>query len=889
MARHHHPVHVVGLLSGQPVGADAHAALAAASLVIGGTDQLDAVAGLVARGATTTVLGAGLGALDALAEHTLAHRYTRDHDPAERASAHLDRADHDRAEHPPADHEAAPGTGPACVLASGDPGFHGIVRALRARLPDVDLVVHPAPSSVSVAFARLGLAWDRAVVATCHTGDAARAAAEVAGAPVAAVLCGPDAPPEALGRALVALGAHHRTVAVATRLAEPDEQMTRLDGVADLAAGAFDHRSVVVLAHPDPSPVAPAGRPGGRPVSAFVHRAGMITKPEVRSVVLGRLELPDHGVLWDVGAGSGSVAIEAALAAPGLRVVAIERDPEAAAAIVTNASLAGAMVEVVTGPAPDVLAALPAPDRVFVGGGGLDALDACLAAARPGARVVASYAAADRALAARRRLGSLVQISVDQAQDLPDGGVRFVADNPVFVAWGDAVAEVNRQVDGDPSTGDPSTGDTVDDGDARARTSAVRIALGVGCSSHATADEVAAVVAGALAVLGDHPGGTAPAPDISGPDIAGPHQPSADCRPTPGADVVATIDRRVTHPAVAPAAGHRPLLGFPPLLLRAVDVANPSVAVDDAVGTPSVAEAAALLAAGPGARLVVTKRSGATATAAIATAPRRRAPRGPGPGTADGEHRPGSIRVVGLGPGDARHRTPAATTAVRSADAVVGYGPYVDAARPLLRPDQLVVRADMGQEADRAEAAVALARAGWSVAVVSSGDPGTFAMASVTLEVAARHGIVVEVIPGVTAAGAAAAAAGAPLAGPYAALTLSDILIPAEEIEAQLRAAAASGCAIALYNPRSAGRPGHLTRARNVLAETLDGATPVVVVTDATGPAAEFHVTTLADLDPSVATMRSIVLVGTAATEILNGRVVTRRRHHPTAVAEATS
>jgi precorrin-2 C20-methyltransferase/precorrin-3B C17-methyltransferase len=138
----------------------------------------------------------------------------------------------------------------------------------------------------------------------------------------------------------------------------------------------------------------------------------------------------------------------------------------------------------------------------------------------------------------------------------------------------------------------------------------------------------------------------------------------------------------------------------------------------------------------------------------------------------------------------------------------------------------------------------------------------------------------VEVVPGVTAASAGAAAAGAPLAGPYAALTLSDLLLPWAAIEGQLRAAARAGMAIALFNPRSAGRPDHLARARDVLTAVLDPATPVTVVTDATGPEQTVAVTTLGSLDPTAASMRSIVLVGTADTVVTDGRVVTRR-HHP--------
>jgi precorrin-3B C17-methyltransferase len=142
-------------------------------------------------------------------------------------------------------------------------------------------------------------------------------------------------------------------------------------------------------------------------------------------------------------------------------------------------------------------------------------------------------------------------------------------------------------------------------------------------------------------------------------------------------------------------------------------------------------------------------------------------------------------------------------------------------------------------------------------------------------------------VPGVTAAQAAAAAAGAPLAGPHAALTLSDILIPWDRIEDQLRAAAGAGLALALFNPRSAGRPDHLARAAAVLGEVLPPGTPVAVVTDATGPAERITVTTLGELDPTEAGMRSLVLIGTADTTLAGGRVLTRRHHPRPATAEA--
>jgi len=328
---------------------------------------------------------------------------------------------------------------------------------------------------------------------------------------------------------------------------------------------------------------------------------------------------------------------------------------------------------------------------------------------------------------------------------------------------------------------------------------------------------------------------------------------------------------------VLDAALDRPMVSFPASILAVVDVPDPSEVVAAAVGTPSVAEAAALLAAGPGARLVVGKQRGPAATAAVAVGGRP-------PVT-------GRVQIVGLGPGHPGHRTPAAVAAVRGADAVLGYGPYVDSVQSLLRPDQLVVRSPMGAEADRAVAALALARAGWEVALVSSGDPGVFAMASVTLELAAERprgtdgsDVRIEVVPGITASSAAAAAAGAPLAGPHAVLTLSDLLLPWPAIEAQLRAAATSGLALALYNPRSAGRPDHLDRARTVLLEVLDPSTPVAVVTAATEADEEVSHTTLALLDATIAGMRSLVLVGTADSLLSGGRLVARR-HHPRQVA----
>ncbi len=321
-----------------------------------------------------------------------------------------------------------------CVLAAGDPGFFGIVRILAARLGPDALDVHPAPSSIALAFARAALPWDDAVVATCHGRPVEAAVRAVLDHPKVAVLVSRDDPPEALGRALVTAGCDLREVWICSQLGTDDEVVHRTD-LAGLSAGTFDPLSVVVLVAPGAEVAPAAGTGWGRDEATFEHRAGLITKAEVRAIVLGKLALPASGVLWDVGAGSGSVAAEAAGLAPALRTYAIERDAEACAQIRRNAR--GTAVHVVEGTAPDAFADLPDPDRVFLGGGGTDVLDAVLERVRPGARVVATHAVLERAVAAAGRLGSLVQIQLSRGVPIgPQEQLRLAAENPVFVTWG---------------------------------------------------------------------------------------------------------------------------------------------------------------------------------------------------------------------------------------------------------------------------------------------------------------------------------------------------------------------------------------------------------------------------------------------------------------------
>ena len=322
---------------------------------------------------------------------------------------------------------------------------------------------------------------------------------------------------------------------------------------------------------------------------------------------------------------------------------------------------------------------------------------------------------------------------------------------------------------------------------------------------------------------------------------------------------VATIDRRAGDPVVTSLG--LPVRAFTAAALAAVDVPTPSEVVRAAVGTASVAEAAALLAAGPGAELVVPKLAGKEATVAVA---RRRRPRG-------------HLAVVGLGPGDVAHRTPAAEAAVRRAEVVIGYGPYVDACADLLTAGQEVVRSPIGDETVRAKQAVAEAGAGRRVALVCSGDAGVYAMASLTLEVAGDAGVDVEVVPGVTAALAASALLGAPLGHDHVIISLSDLLTPWPAIEGRLRAAAEADLVVALYNPRSRGRTWQFDAACDILRRHRAPSTPVGVVTDATRPSQSVQLTTLDAVEAGAVGMTTCVIVGSSTTRVIGGRMVTPR------------
>ncbi|MCO5974157.1 precorrin-6y C5,15-methyltransferase (decarboxylating) subunit CbiE [Actinoallomurus soli] len=328
--------------------------------------------------------------------------------------------------------------GDVVVLASGDPAFFGILRALRGRGHAPEVL--PAVSSVATAFARIGLPWDDAVVVSAHGRDPRTAVNACRALPKVAVLTAPSCGPDVIA---AGLAGWDRTLWVAERLGGPDERVVRCTRAEAAARDWADPNVVVAL---DEDRLAggarvhdqPAAPPDGwaRADDAYDHRAGMITKWEVRAVALSRLRPTLGRLIWDVGAGSGSVGIECA--EHHAAVIAVERDPAACALIRRNARSHG--VRVVEGAAPEAYDALPDPDAVFVGGGGLDALGGALA--RRPETVVATFAAVDRAAGARRLLADAgysvegVQVAASRFADLPGGSFRLEAQNPVFVLTG---------------------------------------------------------------------------------------------------------------------------------------------------------------------------------------------------------------------------------------------------------------------------------------------------------------------------------------------------------------------------------------------------------------------------------------------------------------------
>ncbi|MEV7064216.1 precorrin-3B C(17)-methyltransferase [Streptomyces collinus] len=325
---------------------------------------------------------------------------------------------------------------------------------------------------------------------------------------------------------------------------------------------------------------------------------------------------------------------------------------------------------------------------------------------------------------------------------------------------------------------------------------------------------------------------------------------------------LATVDAKSEEAGIVEAARRLgvPLVTYSAEELAGVDVPNPSDAPLAAVGTPSVAEAAALVGGG---ELLVPKRKSAASPAMATCAVVRRPGRG-------------RLAVVGLGPGARDLLTPRAKAELRRASVLVGLDQYVDQIRDLLRPGTRILESGLGAEEERARTAVEEAREGQAVALIGSGDAGVYAMASPALAEASDD-IDVVGVPGVTAALAAGAILGAPLGHDHVSISLSDLHTPWEVIERRVRAAAEADIVVTFYNPRSRGRDWQLPKALGILAEHRARQTPVGVVRNASRPDESSRLTTLGALDPATVDMMTVVTVGNTATRDIAGRMVTPR------------
>ncbi len=391
---------VVGV-DGSPLSTQAEQRLAAASLVMGGRRHLAEVA--LPHGVATLAL--------------------RD-DPAAALRAVAEEPGH------------------VVVLASGDPGFFGVVRALRRVVQPRPVEVLPGLTSIALAFGRAGIEWDDAVVVSAHGREPHEALAVARSQPKVAVLTDERCGPAELGAVLA--GRADRVLVVGERLGLPGERVVEVTPDEAAAASWQDPNIVLVLpsdhATRPPAPKAVvAGHRGPQgwalPTGSFAHRDSMITKPEVRAVVLARTGPRLGDVVWDVGAGSGSVAVECARF--GADVHAVERDGVGLDLVRQNASQQGVFVHLVHASAPQALHGLPDPDAVFVGGGGPQVVAAC--AARRPTRLVVALATVEQVGPTTAALDGYdvesVLLQSSSLQPLGDGH-RLVPANPVFVVSG---------------------------------------------------------------------------------------------------------------------------------------------------------------------------------------------------------------------------------------------------------------------------------------------------------------------------------------------------------------------------------------------------------------------------------------------------------------------
>ncbi|MCT1458627.1 precorrin-3B C(17)-methyltransferase [Aestuariimicrobium sp. p3-SID1156] len=734
----------------------------------------------------------------------------------------------------------------ALVLASGDPGFHGVLR--RLRLEGFEVKVLPAVSSVAAAFARVALPWDDAVMASAHGQPLETALQACRENRKVAVLTGRG---EGIAEIATALADIERTYVLAERLGEDDERLRILTGEqARALTDVLDPHVVLVLdgSPDDPSLIA---RPAPEPETANEH-AGLPDQAE------DRFETDDQAPIIGQLVNSAAARRHADQIDHALGIVSRRYDGMVGENLPTAWQECDLLVShLALGATTRLLAPLLADKKADPGVVVVDE------AGRFAVPLVGGHAGGANDLARRIAEGigaTAVLTTATDALNLPAldtlgwpysgdvaGVTRAIIDErPVLVEkaqpWpmpplpatvSTAAADpVARIVVTDQTVVPPSDLPTV-------VLHPKSLVVGMGCNRGTPVETLRELLEQTLAE--NH---------LALESVA----------------AITTVDLKAGEIGLLQLVHQLgvPLVDFTPEELAAQEVPTPSDLVRDHVGTPSVAEASVLAR---GARLLVPKQHNSDATCAIGRLPAR-----------------GRLSVVGLGPGSRDLLTPRAIEHLRQATFIVGYGPYVKQIRDLARPGTRIMASKMGTEEARTAAAIEAARQGENVALVCGGDPAIYAMASPVLE-QGTDGIEVQIVPGVTAELAVSAILGAPLGHDHATISLSDLHTDWNDIERRLQAAAEGDLVTALYNPRSRSRTRHLPRALEIMAGHRPPTTPVAVVQQACRPRQKVVMSTLAEFQPEWVDMNSLVVIGSSTTRFVTTgdgerRIVTPRDYH---------
>lgn len=343
---------------------------------------------------------------------------------------------------------------PLAVLASGDPGFFGVLRLLKANFPHLSIRVLPAPSSISVAFARLALPWDDARVISGHGRPMDEVAGILRSIPELqirhklAFLTSRENPPQSFARLLLELGVGHSAKFVIAEDLESSREQIQVTTLDTAARSEYSPRSVAIsiLGRETPeyravstpralTQCAPANSVYSD--SEFYTPTANFTKVDIRLAALAHLHLDTvepGGIFFDLGAGYGTVGITAKRLHPHLRVIGVEAEAEKVSVARQNADHFQTEVEFLTSSIEEVASELPYPAAVFIGGGGVEVLDLVVSLYGTDIAICATYASPERAMQSYHRLGNLMQLQSTTLNEF-DGGTRLVPNNPIFMTW----------------------------------------------------------------------------------------------------------------------------------------------------------------------------------------------------------------------------------------------------------------------------------------------------------------------------------------------------------------------------------------------------------------------------------------------------------------------